>query len=151
MQEGIAELPHVRAFLLSRVGNLADAEDLTQEVALRALRRLREGAEAAEVRGYLFRTAHSVLAGFWSDRLGHPTVELHDHAPSVTVEAPAAEVDFRVGRLLGALPADHRRVLELRFLLGFSIQEAATEMGRSQGAIKQLQLRALRAAAATPA
>lgn len=146
--EPIAHLDSVGAFLFSRVRNLADAQDLTQEVALRALPRLREGAAAGEVRTYLFRTAHSVLADFWSERLGHPTVELPDDAPSISVHVQRDEPEVRVRALLEGLPADHRRVLELRFLRGFTLREAAAEMGRSPGAIKQLQLRALRAAAA---
>lgn len=147
----IAQLESVRAFLLSRVRNPADAQDLTQEVALRALPRLREQAAPAEVRSYLFRTARSVLADFWSDRLGHPTLELPDGSPSITVQAPPQEPEARVRTLLGGLGPDHRRVLELRFLLGLSLREAAAEMGRSEGAIKQLQLRALRAAATSSA
>ena len=139
----------MQAFFRSRLWNLADSQDLTQEVALRALPRLREGAAPAEVRSYLFRTARSVLAEFWSERLGHPTVGLRDDAPSLPLAEPPAGPELRVRVLLSGLAADHRQVLELRFLHGFSLREAAAEMGRTPGAIKQLQLRALRAAAGT--
>src|ERR1700731_143127 len=67
---GLDELEIVYAFIYARVGNRADAEDLTQQVALKAIPRLREGAPASAIRGYLFATARSVLGGFWSRRLG---------------------------------------------------------------------------------
>lgn len=53
----------------------------------------------------------------------------------------------RVRRLLGALPANHRTILELRFLSGCSLREAAARMGTTVGNAKVLQYRALRRAA----
>src|SRR5438046_9049846 len=63
------ELELVYAFIYARVGNRADAEDLTQQVALKAIPRLRQNAAASSIPGYLFATARSVLAGFWTTRL----------------------------------------------------------------------------------
>src|SRR5438132_1784102 len=60
----------VYRLLYSKVGNRADAEDLTTEVFLAALRPLRLTATRPEVRGYLVRTAQTVLARFWRQRLG---------------------------------------------------------------------------------
>ena len=51
--------------LFARVGNRADAEDLTAEVFLAALRPLRLTASVAEVRAYLRATARTVLAAHW--------------------------------------------------------------------------------------
>src|SRR2546421_7481729 len=72
------ELELVYAFIYARVGNRADTEDLTQQVALKAIPRLREGAPASAIRGYLFATARSVLGGFWSTRLGLSEAELRE-------------------------------------------------------------------------
>ena len=55
------ELELVYAFIYARVGNRADAEDLTQQVALKAIPRLRQGSAPSAIRGYLFATARSVL------------------------------------------------------------------------------------------
>jgi RNA polymerase sigma-70 factor (ECF subfamily) len=52
-----------------------------------------------------------------------------------------------VEHTLNVLPANYRRVLELRFLRGYSLRETAFDMGKTIGAIKVMQLRALRAAA----
>ena len=142
------ELEIVYAFIYARVGNRADAEDLTQQVALKAIPRLREGAPASAIRGYLFATARSVLGGFWSTRLGLSEAELHeDLALAVPPAPPSEERADTVQRILAELSDNYRRVLELRFLHGYSLKEVAAEMHSTVGAVKVMQLRALRAAA----
>lgn len=143
------ELELVYAFIYARVGNRADTEDLTQQVALKAIPRLRQGAPASAIRGYLFATARSVLGGFWSTRLGLSEAELReDLALAVpAAEPPSEEGAETVQKILAELSDNYRRVLELRFLHGYSLKEVAAEMHSTVGAIKVMQLRALRAAA----
>jgi RNA polymerase sigma factor (sigma-70 family) len=142
------ELELVYAFIYARVGNRADAEDLTQQVAMKAIPRLREGAPASAIRGYLFATARSVLGGFWSTRLGLSEAELHeDLAMAIPAGPPSEEPAERARRILAGLSDNYRRVLELRFLHGYSLKEVAAEMRSTVGAVKVMQLRALRAAA----
>lgn len=147
------EFDRVYGFIYSRVGNQFDAEDLTQQVAVKALPRLRAGAPKEAVRAYLYSTAKSVLAIFWAERLRLPQSELQDEVADPGDHAslePSKESAAWLEQTLAALPAHYREVLELRFLNGCSIREAAREMGRTTGAIKVMQLRALRAAAALP-
>ncbi|MFI5282586.1 MAG: RNA polymerase sigma factor [Candidatus Dormibacterales bacterium] len=145
------ELELVYAFIYARVGNRADAEDLTQQVAMKAIPRLRQGAPASSIRGYLFATARSVLGGFWSTRLGLSEAELHEDLALGPPPAQPSEVaTARVQLVLEELPDNYRRVLELRFLHGYSLKEVAAEMRSTVGAIKVMQLRALRAAAKVP-
>jgi RNA polymerase sigma factor (sigma-70 family) len=142
------ELELVYAFIYARVGNRPDAEDLTQQVAMKAIPRLRQGAPASAIRGYLFATARSVLGGFWSTRLGLNESELHeDLAMAVPPGPPSEEGAERARRVLEGLSDNYRRVLELRFLHGYSLKEVAAEMRSTVGAVKVMQLRALRAAA----
>ena len=143
------ELELVYAFIYARVGNRADAEDLTQQVAMKAIPRLRQGAPASAIRGYLFATARSVLGAFWSTRLGLSEAELHeDLALALPAGAePSEEGAETVRKILAQLSDNYRRVLELRFLHGYSLKEVAAEMNSTVGAIKVMQLRALRAAA----
>jgi RNA polymerase sigma-70 factor (ECF subfamily) len=142
------ELELVYAFIYARVGNRADAEDLTQQVALKAIPRLRQDAPASQVRGYLFATARSVLGAFWSTRLGLSEAELReDLAMAVPTQPPSEEGVETVQQILDQLSDNYRRVLELRFLYGYSLKEVAAEMKSTVGAIKVMQLRALRAAA----
>jgi RNA polymerase sigma factor (sigma-70 family) len=142
------ELELVYAFIYARVGNRPDAEDLTQQVAMKAIPRLRQGAPASAIRGYLFATARSVLGGFWSTRLGLSEAELHeDLAMAIPAGPPSEEHAERARRILSSLSDNYRRVLELRFLHGYSLKEVASEMHSTVGAVKVMQLRALRAAA----
>jgi RNA polymerase sigma-70 factor (ECF subfamily) len=142
------ELELVYAFIYARVGNRADAEDLTQQVALKAIPRLRQGSPPSQVRGYLFATARSVLGSFWSIRLGLSEAELReDLALVVPVEPPSEAGVETVQQILAQLSDNYRRVLELRFLHGYSLKEVAAEMKSTVGAVKVMQLRALRAAA----
>ena len=142
------ELELVYAFIYARVGNRADAEDLTQQVAMKAIPRLRQGAPASAIRGYLFATARSVLGAFWSTRLGLSEAELReDLVLAVPTSPPSEEGVDTVQKILAQLSDNYRRVLELRFLHGYSLKEVAAEMHSTVGAIKVMQLRALRAAA----
>jgi RNA polymerase sigma factor (sigma-70 family) len=144
------ELDVVYGFIYSRVGNPADAEDLTQQVALKAMHRLRDGTPAPAVRSYLFATARSVLATFWSGRARLPEAELPEDivgAAEGSEVLPSEEAAAWVGHILNGLTPSQRRVLELRFLHGYSLREVADEMGQSVGSIKVMQLRALRKAA----
>ena len=145
------ELELVYGFIYARVGNRPDAEDLTQQVAMKAIPRLRQGAPASSIRGYLFATARSVLGGFWSTRLGLSEAELHEDLAMATPPPPSGDDRVEtVERILSQLSDNYRRVLELRFLHGYSLKEVAHEMHSTVGAVKVMQLRALRAAAKVP-
>jgi RNA polymerase sigma-70 factor (ECF subfamily) len=148
VQVALEELEMVYAFIYSRVGNRPDAEDLTQQVALKAIPRLRAGASTPSIRAYLFATARSVLGAFWAGKFGIAQEELDEGVLSAPPPAlhSAAATD-RAIRILALLPDNYRRVLELRFLRGYSIREAAAELNATPGSIKVMQLRALRAAA----
>ena len=145
----LAELDGVFAFVLGRVGNRADAEDVTQQAALKALPRLRSDASAPEARAYLYAAARSALATFWSERFRLPQAELPDDVSDPGRGRPAvasAQNAAWLEETLAALPGPYRQVLELRFLRGCSIRETALQMGKTAGAVKVMQLRALRAA-----
>ncbi len=135
--------------MFTKVGNRADAEDLTAEVFVTALRPLRVSASIGEVRAYLLATARTVLAGYWRRTLGREvtTVEQKE-IPEVFTEAPHNALALtRAQEILGELPDRYRRILELRFLGSCSVKEAAAELGVSVANAKVLQHRALRLAA----
>jgi RNA polymerase sigma factor (sigma-70 family) len=131
----------------ARVGNQADAEDLTAEVFLAALRPLRLTASVAEVRAYLRATARTVLAAHWRQTMGREITEIEDVAAAPDVEESMSTAPDRVAAVLETLPDNYRRILELRFLHARSIKESAAEMGLSVANVKVLQHRALRLAA----
>jgi RNA polymerase sigma factor (sigma-70 family) len=138
--------------MYARVGNRADAEDLTSEVFRTALGPLKLASSKGEVRSYLLTTAQTVLASHWRRTLGASvtTIDLESDLASLAEpsgpEAPS-DAPQRAGRILAALPERYRRILELRFLEACSIKEAAQAMGVSVSNAKVLQHRALRMAA----
>jgi RNA polymerase sigma factor (sigma-70 family) len=133
--------------LFARVGNRADAEDLTTEVFLAALRPLRLTASVGEVRAYLRATARTVLAAHWRETLGREITSIDDIEQPPESEEAISTAPQRVAHVLERLPDNYRRILESRFLQSNSIKEAAAELGISVANAKVLQHRALRLAA----
>ena len=129
------------------MGNRADAEDLTAEVFLAALRPLRLSASVAEVRAYLRSTARTVLAAHWRETWVARSPDRTDIAAPPESEQSISTAPARVALVLDALPDHYRRILELRFLQTKSIKESATELGVTVANAKVLQHRALRLAA----
>jgi len=138
--------------MYARVGNRADAEDLTAEVFKAALGPMRLTSSKGEVRAYLLATSRTVLASHWRRRLGQPVTAI-DPATDIAALNDSPEPDDggearrKAGRILAALPDRYRRILELRFLETCSIKEAAQAMDVSVSNAKVLQHRALRMAA----
>ncbi len=132
----------VYAFVARRVWDRAAAEDVTSEVFHKAL----AGIGRFEWRGtpfvaWLLRIASNAIV----DRAKRVARE-RTLPPIDEVLAPPPEGDDRRARIFGLvreLPADQRRVVLLRFSAEKSIRDVAAELGRSEGAVKQLQFRAL--------
>ena len=138
--------------IYSKVGNRADAEDLTSEVFRTALRPLRLDVSKGEVRSYLLATAQTVLASHWRRTLGVSLTSIDaETARDALIEPGRSDVPSdapqRVQQILAAMPERYRRVLELRFLEGCTVKEAAQAMRVSVSNAKVLQHRALRMAA----
>lgn len=143
-----ANFERVYAYMVRRVRQRADAEDLTAEVFHQALANLTK----FEWRGYpfsawLFRIASNAIADRWQHaqrEQGNPvTGDPPDRRDAASPEE--TEKHARLFRLVADLPSDQRRVIEMRFAVGKSIAEIARELGRTEGAVKQLQFRAVRA------
>jgi RNA polymerase sigma-70 factor (ECF subfamily) len=139
----------VYRMIFARVGNTLDAEDLTADVFLAALRPLRITATVAQVRGYLRATTRTVLAAHWRQTIGCDVTSIDDlpDLPQDVERAVDSATAQQVHRVLAALPDTYRRILELRFLQGRSIKESAGQMGVTVANAKILQHRALRLAA----
>jgi RNA polymerase sigma-70 factor, ECF subfamily len=135
----------VYAFVARRVRDRETAEDLTSEVFHKALANL----PSFEFRGapfgaWLFRIAANAVND-QSKRSAREGVKAEeDPADTETAkEIEATEDHARLFRLVNELPADQRRVVYERFVEQRSIREIARLLERSEGAVKQLQFRAL--------
>lgn len=132
----------VYAYVSRRVGTREEAEDITSDVFHHAL----ENLKAFEWRGapfiaWLIRiAAHRVIDRWRSSarESGNPIADDLQDFRMEDVEQRAA-----LFQLVKRLPEDQGRVVVLRFLEEKSIREIAQELGRSEGAVKQLQFRAL--------
>jgi len=137
---------HVTAiyqYVYSRVGNRADAEDLTSKVFMKAIHGMRHDVSVPELRSWLYRVAQTTLADHWREYYAEDAGELDEdisRAPALRENLEAAQ---RVDALLATLPDQYRRVLELRFLRGYSVRETAHELNLSETNVKVLQFRAL--------
>jgi RNA polymerase sigma-70 factor (ECF subfamily) len=134
----------VYAFIARRVHDRHEAEDLTAEVFHLALANLgRFEWRGVPFAAWLLRIAASKIADRWQ-RIAR---EQELPADESELEEPGAEqaIERRalLFKLVDALPADQRQVLVRRFVDQRSIREIAHELGRSEGAIKQLQFRAV--------
>jgi RNA polymerase sigma-70 factor (ECF subfamily) len=140
-------------FLYRRVGNREDAEDLTAETFLKAFRHLDPSRSEASTVHWLYIVARTVAADHWRRYYRHgaflPYEDLHpDDANDDAMKLPGrSNAEVRVADTLDRLPEQYRRVLELRFLRGYSVQETAQELGITSGNAKVLQHRALAKAA----
>ena len=122
----------VYRLMFGKVGNQPDAEDLTAEVFMTALRPMRVSATVPEVRKYLRMTASTVLASYWKDRMGREVTVIENDVPDeIEADFIAGDAPDKVRGLLQRLPDNYRRILELRFLQAFSVREAASQMGVS--------------------
>lgn len=132
----------VYAFVARRVAERHEREDLTSEVFQRALANLdRFEWRGAPFAAWLFRIAANAIA----DRQQKRSKEHSLPAGEAIEQGPSDEIETRaiLFRLVDHLPPDQRRVIIKRFVEQKSIREIAVEFGKSEGAIKQLQFRAL--------
>jgi RNA polymerase sigma-70 factor (ECF subfamily) len=137
-----SHVDRVYAYIVRRVHDRAAAEDLTSEVFHHALANLHKYEwRGVAFAAWLYRIAFNAMANRW-ERTRRETGEAdpEDHAAAGVDEIERHAMLFQ---LVDHLPADQRRVINERFVEQKSIREVAQELGRSEGAVKQLQWRAL--------
>jgi RNA polymerase sigma-70 factor, ECF subfamily len=132
----------IYAYIAARVSDRTEAEDLTAEVFHHALAKLeRYEWRGVPFRAWLFRIAANVLHDRWRNPAALREIARDDVPDQGTTDN--AERRTLLTQLVERLPADQRLVVIRRFLDGRTVAEIAREMQRSEGAIKQLQFRAL--------
>jgi RNA polymerase sigma-70 factor (ECF subfamily) len=154
----------VYSFIMFRVRDSALSEDLTQEVFIQVLRNLGGFEWHGSLGPWILRIARNAVVDHWRRAGRRPETavswtESDDSdagesriervaAPGVAEEMEAVEAVLDRQRVLAAtvrLTDLQQQVVALRFAAGLSIRETAEAMGRSEGAVKNLQHHALRA------
>lgn len=155
-QENLRPIYH---YVYSKVRNREEAEDLTSQVFIKAVRHIDHAYNPQSTRSWLFQVAHTTIADYWRAYYRTSTSSLEalleagwegpteNEDEDKLFEFSSSSADH-AQRLLQALPERDREVLTCRFLLGLSIRETAERMGVTEGNAKVLQFRALKRAAA---
>ena len=143
--------PQVYRYIRSKVVTVAEAEDLTEEVFLGALQGivgLRASDEAGFL-GWLFQIARHKIADNLRRQYRRPTepldpeLEVGDPGPTPEEEVLRGDARREVRAALAELTPEQQEVLVMKFSLGYDNARVASVLGRSPGAINQLQHRAL--------
>ena len=139
-------LDRIYRYVFHQVKDKMTAEDITEEVFIKAWKAIDScrGKEQTFL-PWLYRIAQNQLIDNLRSRRKHPTIEIEtvDTAGGPQLEA---EGDWERQELLGmiaCLPQNQRQVIILKFIEGLDNREIADIMGKSQGAIRVSQMRAL--------
>jgi RNA polymerase sigma-70 factor (ECF subfamily) len=139
----------IYSYLHMSVGNRHDAEDLTTQTFLKMLESItRFRWQSAPFSAWLFRIAHNLaMDHFRATRRWQPEEEVPEPAGETEPSAEAAAFQS-LGRqsmldLIEDLSEEQKQVLTLKFVFNLPNAEVATVLGKTEGAIKSLQHRAL--------
>jgi RNA polymerase sigma-70 factor (ECF subfamily) len=141
----------IARYIASRVGNRQTAEDMAGDVFVRVVESFGSYQERGlSVQAWLFRIAHNLVIDHYRRNARRHTVPIEDAAELVGALSPSGEVELRlsmerVNEMIEHLNPGQQEVIALRFVGGLSAEEAGTVMGRTPGAIRELQRTALKA------
>lgn len=131
------------------VGNRHDAEDLTTQTFMKMLESIKRFRwQSAPFSAWLFRIAHNLaMDHFRASRRWQPEEEVPEPRDEIEPSAEAAAMQS-IGRqsmleLIEGLSREQQQVLTLKFVFNLPNAEVATILGKTEGAIKSLQHRAL--------
>lgn len=141
----------IYSYLHMSVGNRHDAEDLTTQTFVRMLESIdRFQWRKVPISAWLFRIAHNLaMDHFRAGRRWQPEEEPPEPGESEVARRSAHEEALdAIGRqsmleMIESLSPDQQQVLTLKFVFSFSNGEVATILGKTEGAVKSLQHRAL--------
>jgi RNA polymerase sigma-70 factor (ECF subfamily) len=139
----------IYSYLHMSVGNRHDAEDLTTQTFLKMLESIRKFRfQSAPFSAWLFRIAHNLaMDHFRAARRWQPEEQVPEPPGQESVSAEE-EAFHSIGRasmleLIEGLSREQQQVLTLKFVFNFGNAEVATILGKTEGAVKSLQHRAL--------
>lgn len=132
-----------------RVGSKEDAEDLTEEVFLKALEAIgRFTWREVPFSAWLYRIARNTVVDHFRRKTRRVQVVLEEGVMAPETTEPVALVAAKlsqeeVQRAISRLTDDQQQVVILKFFVGLSNSEVANFIGKTEGAVKALQHRAL--------
>jgi RNA polymerase sigma-70 factor (ECF subfamily) len=135
----------VYAYVARRVRDRVEIQDLTAQVFHKALANLGKFKwKGSPFAAWLYRIASNAIADRAKQKMRESTDQPEPSSESSTAtDLEAVERRARLFSAVDKLPEDQRRVIVMRFADEKTIREIGEELGRSEGAVKQLQFRAL--------
>lgn len=133
-------------FAYVRTGDVNAAEEIASEVfaaAARGISRYRD--TGAPIGAWLYRIARNLTADHIDQRRRRPAVSLEATQLDIETASPDIDAATDLARSVALLTREQQEVIALRFFNDCSLQEAAAALGKSIGAVKLLQHRALAA------
>ncbi|MFN8482722.1 MAG: sigma-70 family RNA polymerase sigma factor [Anaerolineae bacterium] len=131
-------------YLCYLTNDAENAEDFTNEVFLRLCRTLQTGAIPPEaLPGWLYRVGRNLVIDEYRRHLVEANGLRYDDVTVVITPLEDTFLHLEVRSVFEQLTPEQQRVLYLRFVEGFEPSEIAALIGKSAGAVKQLQYRAL--------
>ena len=139
----------IARYIFVRIGDQAQAEDLSSEVFLKALRSLDSYEERGiAMQSWLFRIAHNLVVDHYRKAAKQKTVPIDtvqveaEEDPLTTAET---NIEFeKVTRAMEQLTREQREVLELRFFGGLTSKETGSILKKSDGAVRETQHAAIK-------
>ncbi len=139
-------------YIYHRIGNVETAEDLTAQTFLKMLEAIQGGKGwRTSFKSWLYRIAHNLVVDHYR-RASKVTQVSLEKVPGLTqdgdslTDAVEKKLDMEaLERALVSLTDEQAQVVVLRFIEGYNIAEVSEIMGKTEGAIKALQYRAVRA------
>jgi len=137
--------PRVYRFILNRVARIEDAEDLASEVCVRVVESL--PGQKGFFPAWVFRIARNLVTDWYRRGAVRQHVAMSDDLVETMVgsNGPAGlpALPHQLERALAKLTPEQREVIHLRFVEGLGAEEIGEIQGRSAGAVRALQFRAL--------
>ena len=140
--------------VLYKIGNIKDSQELTRETFFKAFRSFdRYGIREISFKTYLGQIALNMVTDYWRNKGRMPLViDIAEYHEPITEEQANPELtaldweqQAELVRLMRLLTFEQQQAIELRSIAGLPIKEAAAIMGKSDGVLKMLQERALKA------
>lgn len=139
-------LDRIYRYILYQVGDGMTAEDLTEEVFLKAWKALKNyRGHGKAFPSWLYRIAHNHVIDHWRSRARQesPYTDAMVSVDGPEEEAEKRELQAELAQALSHLPAEQAQVIVLKFIEGLETSEVARIMKKSQGAVRIMQMRAL--------
>ena len=132
--------PPLRAYIARSVGSLHAADDVLQDAFMRFLAKAPQGLSEAEMRGYLYRTAETLIVDRWRQRRRER--ERDEAAAELREDTVEAHFGADVDRAFRALHPRQRSLLWMAYVEGLDHREIAAATGVGEKSVRVLLLRA---------